>query len=277
MNHENLLFLQDNLKYLGFGELGPLNNQLEESIGSGVAEFQLYTEACFDENTKLEACLHFRRGDKNEMYFFNKYEALLRYEDRPGKDMGHTFYINKGAGITFKEAFNLLQGRAVNKDLTNQEGEKYNAWLQLQLEEKDGEKTYRLKPYGARYGYDIEKVLEKYPIRELQLEETKKTLIRSLRRGNLQMVTFIKTGKTVKMMIEANPLYKTINIHPLTARQPARSNKKANPSEVEPATVPGPDPDNEGDKEEEKEVMEETLSLPDPPPMKPSPRKRIYK
>jgi hypothetical protein len=39
-----------------------------------------------------------------------------------------TFYTEKGHGITMKEAYNLLDGRAVNKDFQKAEGQKYNAW-----------------------------------------------------------------------------------------------------------------------------------------------------
>jgi hypothetical protein len=52
------------------------------------------------------------------MYFFNKYDASLQ-----AKDMAQTFYINKGSGITAKEAYNLMEGRAVHKELENKEGE----------------------------------------------------------------------------------------------------------------------------------------------------------
>src|SRR5882757_6182131 len=138
MKQENLAFLHDNLKYLGFGEGGPHYDQVHEAIErAGPEEFQVYTEAYFDEGSKLEACLYFRRSDQHGMCFFNKYDELLRYSDNPERNKAQTFYINKGSGVTFKEAFNLLSGRAVNKNLVSLEGEKYNAWIQINFEEKD--------------------------------------------------------------------------------------------------------------------------------------------
>ncbi|HEY4063791.1 MAG TPA: hypothetical protein VGM30_17905 [Puia sp.] len=277
MNQENLAFLQDSLKYLGFGEGGVLDEQLKGEISRESKEFQLFTEAYFDENSKLEAALHFRRGDLSDMYFFNKYEALLRYSVESMPERGQTFYINKGAGITFKEAFNLLQGRSVYKNLVNLDGEKYNAWLQLNFEEKDHHGNYRTKQFGVRYGYDVDKILEKYPIRELQHEETKAMLIRSLRKGNLQLVSFIKSSKTEKMYIEVNPQYKTLNIYPEGTKDSPKNNKKPPPSSLE---EPEPDPagpDIDGCGEEEPELMEESAEGMEPEVVKTSPRKRVRK
>jgi hypothetical protein len=218
MNNENLEFLQDSLKYLGFGEKLLLNRQLEETIASEPKEFQLDTEAFFDEYNKLEVVLYFRRSDQADMYFFNKYEARLRAAEDPELDRGQVFYISKGRGMTLKEAFNLLQGRAVNKDLTDADGQRYNAWVQLNFSEKDLHGNYKVKQYRPQYGYDLEKTLEKYPIRELKNEELKAGLLRSLRKGNLHPVSFDKAAKTEKMFIEASPQYKTINIYPAVSR-----------------------------------------------------------
>src|ERR1700738_2037232 len=122
MNNENLSFLQDNLKYLGFGGKLQLNEQLELLMDQDLKEFQLDTEAFFDDDHKLEATLYFRRSNQGDMYFFNKYMARLVLADEPEMDRTQTFYISKGTGVTFKEAYNLLLGRSVNKDLINIEG-----------------------------------------------------------------------------------------------------------------------------------------------------------
>lgn len=256
MNKENLAFLQDSLKYLGFGENTLLNQQLEEQVLKDVGEFELYTEAYFDDNTKLEAKLYYRKSDSKDRYFLTKFDALLRYSDDPDRNRAQTFYIYKGTGITFKEAFNLLQGRSVNKDMINLEGEKYNAWVQLNFEEKDMQNNFKLRQYRAQYHYELEKVLEKYPIRELQSDETKAVLIRSLRRGNVQLVTFLKLNKTEKMYIEANPMYKTINIYSPATRA-ARKHGTEKPSVVENPGAPIADPVREEMPGEDGDPLEE--------------------
>jgi hypothetical protein len=247
MNIENLSYLHDKLKYLGFGENTLLNQQLEQEIAKDAREFTLYTEAFFDDFTKLEATLYFQKSDAKERYNFIKYDALLRYSEDPAMNRTQSFYIYKGKGVTFKEAFNLLEGRAVNKDLTNLEGEKYNAWLQLNFEEKDMHDNFRVRQFSSKYRYELEKVLERYPIRELQLKETKEILLKSLQRGNLQLVTFEKASKTEKMFIEANPMFKTINIYSLASRAAKTNGNKVSQASAETAgqtlfdqSLPGP-------------------------------------
>lgn len=227
MNKENLSFLQNDLKFLGFGEGKLLHEQLEQQIAGGTLTFELNTEAFYDEDYKVDAILYFKRTGPNDRYALYKYEAFLKRGDNPETERMQTFYIYKGWGITLKEAFNLLQGRAVNKDLTNMEGEKYNAWIQLNFDEVDLSSNYKVKQYRQQYGYDLGKVLEKYPLKELKTEESRALLIRALRRGNLQPVIFLKANNRMeKMFIEANPQYKTINIYSSVAKAMQRLNRR---------------------------------------------------
>jgi hypothetical protein len=152
------------------------------------------------------------------MYFINKYTVRLNSEKNPDCDRIHTFYIHKGSGVTLREAFNLLQGRSVNKDLTNMDGQKYTAWMQLNLREKDEFNNFLVNKFRERYGYNLEKALEKYPIRELRNEEQRVSLIKQLKKGNQCLATFEKRAKTEKMFIEANPRLKTINIYPIRSK-----------------------------------------------------------
>ena len=227
MNNENLEFLAESLKYLGFGENSPLSEQLAEYIALELKSFQLEAEVFLDEGNKLEATLSFRRSEQLEMYFFNKYEARLRSGTDPDLYRVQTFYIYKGAGITVKEAFNLLEGRAVNKGLKNIEGQKYNAWMQLNFGERDECNNNEVTQFRPQYGYNLERMLEKYPIREWNESKQKAGLIKSLRKGNRQLVTFDKPAKTERMLIEANPRFKTINIYPVKSKQPVRQNDPA--------------------------------------------------
>jgi hypothetical protein len=218
MNKDNLAFLQDNLKYLGFGEYSLLNHLLESEMSRGTPSFELHTDAFFDEDTRLEAKLYFRKSDQLDMYFFNKYDAMLSYPESPDRNKVQTFYIYKGSGVTLKEAYNLLQGRAVYKKLTNAVGEKYTAWIQLNFEQKDLHENYKYKYFRSENRYDLAKVLANYKLREMENEETREMLFRSLRRGNLHPVTLVKSNKTEKLLIHANPQFKTINIVPPATR-----------------------------------------------------------
>ena len=121
--------------------------------------------------------------------------------------------MRQNRNITLKEAYNLMEGRAVNKDLTNREGENYNAWVQLDFKNTDTRGNFAINHYHENYGFDIEAALAKHPIKELNTAKYKDDLISSLRKGNVQSATFVKEGKEVKQFIEANPQFKTLTVY----------------------------------------------------------------
>jgi len=209
MNIKNFEYLRDQVKYTGFGET--LEADLKKAIEQGQPEFRLKHQANYG-NDQVFAELHFSKSKQSDMYFFNSYNVALQKGNNTDA-MEHTFYINKGNNITLKEAYNLMEGRSVNKDLTNKEGQVYNAWLQMDFKETDNNGNYKLKQFHQNYGYDLEAAVSKYPIKELGHEEYKGNLLDSLKKGNLQSATFQKDGSEEKHYIEANPRFKTINVY----------------------------------------------------------------
>ena len=245
MNEQNLTYLKDNIKYLGFGE--GLNEQLENNLKQGKEEFNLNFNT--EVNKKpFGADLHFRKSDNTDMYFFNSYKASLQKTN--GENVDQTFYLNKGKGVTAKEAYNMLEGRSVYKELSNKEGVPYKAWIQLDFENKDKHNNHEVKQFHENYGYDVKAAVSKYPVAELKDPEKEKALIQSLQKGNIQSVTLEKDGQDHKMFIEANPQYKTVNLYdgqmkrmPKETLEQFRSVKQS--------------PGNEVKQEEKKEVKEE--------------------
>jgi hypothetical protein len=209
MNQKNLDYLKDGLKYLGFGE--GLNNKLTEEVGKGSPEFRLNTVNEYGKD-KVNYALDFRKSDQSDMYFFNRYTASFKAQGE-GEEKNQTFYVRKNTGVTAKEAYNLLSGRAVNKDLLNAEGNPYNAWMQLDFNMKDDHGNHKIKMVHQAYGYDLEKELTKHPIKELTDPVSKERLMQSLERGNRHQVTFVNADREDKMFIEANPQFKTLNVY----------------------------------------------------------------
>lgn len=208
MNQKNYDYLKDQVKFTGFGDV--LEGELKVRIQKGAPDFQLYYNGAFGKDIAT-ATLHFKKSEQSEMYFFNKYDLTLKPESSPDM-MKQTFYIGKANNITLKEAYNLMSGRAVNKDLTNKEGLVYNGWLQMDFKEADKHGNFPLKQFHQNYGFDLEKELAKHPIKELRSDVEKTRLIDSLEKGNRQAVTFTKEGTEQRMFIEANPRFKTINV-----------------------------------------------------------------
>ncbi|HUZ58422.1 MAG TPA: hypothetical protein VMU83_06545 [Hanamia sp.] len=116
---------------------------------------EFYSPLNSEKKQEVDFALHFSKGKESNMYFLNSYSAQLKGLPEDNNE-SQKFYINKGKGITAKEAFNLLSGRAVNKDLTNKEGVAYNAWVKLKPSESNNEKGNRdFQIFGENYGFDL--------------------------------------------------------------------------------------------------------------------------
>lgn len=208
MNEKNFEYLRDNLKYTGFGE--GLMEALKEQMKAGAPNFHLSFDTEINKKA-FSAVLSFRNSENTDMYFFNSYHATLTRSNGEMKDQA--FYMNKGKGVTAKEAYNLLEGRAVYKELENREGQKYHAWLQIDFSKRDKSNNHELNQFHEAYGYDLKEALAKFPIRDMKEPDLRDILLSSLQKGNLQAVAFEKEGGAVRMFVEANPQYKTINLY----------------------------------------------------------------
>ncbi len=210
MNEKNFEYLQKQLKLTGFGE--GHTDKLKEALQQKTPEFTLFHQQDYGKDNTV-ATLHFRKSDTTDMYFFNRFNLLLKNEQNPDP-VKQTFYINQNqSNITQKEGYNLLSGRAVEKELVTQEGNKYPAWLQLNFKEIDKHGNYMVKQFHQNYGFDLEKTVAKLPIKELGTEETKTRLLESLQRGNRQAVTLQVSGAERRAFIEAAPQFKSLNLY----------------------------------------------------------------
>ncbi len=209
MNQKNFEFLRDQVKYTGFGE--GLAAMLGEQIAKQQPAFTLTHENSFGKDAVTTA-LYFKKSAQRDLYFFNAYQMKLKKEYEP-EVLKQTFYINKDNTFTMKEAYNLMSGRAVNKDLTNKAGQQYNAWIQMDFGRRTPNGNHKFNQYHQHYGYDLEKVLSRHPIEELKEEAQKMYLLASLKKGNRQSATVLQEGNRQKCFIEANPKFKTLNIY----------------------------------------------------------------
>lgn len=210
-----MTYLKDQLKYTGFGET--FDAELRENILKGDKDFKIAHTGIMNNGVPnkdtVTVELNFKKSDQSDMYFFNSYQVnLQKEENKPGLEQ--TFYINNDStSITLKEAYNLMEGRSVNKDLKNKEGETYNCWISMNFKESDDRGNFKLQHFHQNYGYDLEAALEKHSIKELLTPQYKEDLINSLKKGNLQSVTFIVDGEERKQFVEANPQFKTVKVY----------------------------------------------------------------
>lgn len=233
MNEKNFEYLRDQVKYSGFGD--GLEAQLRENIKKQPLEFSVQHQTAFGKD-EVESTLNFKKSSVTDMYFFNNYHTSVK-PDQAAEKVNQTFYIGKDNNITLKEGYNLLSGRAVNKDLTNKEGNIYNAWLQMDFKQTDSAGNFKLKQFHQNYGFDLEKELSRLPVKELQNNQDRGRVIDSLQKGNRHAVTFLENGSEHRRYIEANPQFKTItifdaNMHRLHTKQ-FKENKQENTSRHE--------------------------------------------
>lgn len=208
MNTQNLDYLKDQLKFMGFGD--KLNAPLEKELLKGAPSFQLNLETEMG-GKAFSAVLNFKKSDSTDLYFFNSYHASLQRKD--GEVTDQAFYLNKGKGVTAKEAYNLLDGRAVYKELSNKEGESYHAWIQLDFEKRDKNNNHEVRQYHENYGYDLKEALSRFSIAELAQPDKAEALLHSLQKGNLQAVSLQGEGSVTKLFVEANPQYKSVTLY----------------------------------------------------------------
>ena len=213
----NLDYLKKTLKYLGFEDATP---HLETGIANRKENFSIihtqYLDAPGGDNhfkekpDFMEYTLNFGKEKNGDRYFFNNYEAKL---DSPatGINQSQKFFINKGKGITAKESYNLLEGRAVLKNIISQEGKEYKAFLQIDFNADQNEHgAYPTKSFHENYGFDVEKAISNYPIKELDNEPSRSYLIKSLEKGNLQKMQ-LKSGEEI--FGQTNPMYKNFDFY----------------------------------------------------------------
>lgn len=125
-----------------------------------------------------------------------------------------TFFVERGKGFTAEQAANLIQGRAVYRDdLLNLAGQEYKAWIKLDMDSpKDRYQNYQTNQYHVpTYGFELEKVLDKFQVKELDDPKKREALIQSLENGNRPLVTTVKEGQESKLFMEAVPRYSQLN------------------------------------------------------------------
>jgi hypothetical protein len=230
MNEQNLDYLNRQIKFTGFGE--GHEKDLKEKMESGITDFALIHSQEFGQDNAT-ATLHFRKSETMDFYFFNSYDLVVKGNSQtvPVKQI---FYIHpKEDHVTFKEGYNLLKGRSIQKEHIPKEGEKYKAWLQLDFKDSDTNSQYKILQFHPNYGFDLEASIRKHPIKELSTIEGTKRLLESLERGNRQLVTYGEPGNEQKVFVEASPKFKSINVYDVFLRRIPANRLQKKPEQAE--------------------------------------------
>lgn len=133
---------------------------------------------------------------------------------------GQTFYIEKGNGFTLDQGLNLLEGRSVYRgDMLDIAKKEYSAWVKLDFDgERDRGGNFRTKTFTENYGFDLSAVLDRFEFKELANPDWKAELENSLRNGDRAVVNVDLEGKAVKLLVEAVPEFKQLNLYSLDGK-----------------------------------------------------------
>ncbi|MFH6957262.1 hypothetical protein ACHRV1_07630 [Flavobacterium aquidurense] len=192
--------LHEQVQRIGFRDL---SSKIEQQIKLGHEQFTIPVSYYINEKERLDHELYFSK-DQSGKYQFGGYKTTLQNDLKPEENKSQYFKLQERNSVDTKQAYNLLAGRAVQKE---------KSWIQLDLNDKDASGNHRIKEFHSGYGYDLEKAVQKLPLKELSNKTQADKLKDDLKQGNRLPVTLIKNGNEHRFYIEANPQFKSVNIY----------------------------------------------------------------
>lgn len=146
--------------------------------------------------------LKFKKGENGNVYL-NGFTVI----DKSDSSKSQYFSLGKDSlNITSKEAYNLMEGRSVFKNLKNKDESKNPIWIKLDFSNKNENGQARYKTFNKSYGYFPERMLAKMGI-DLKY---KKDIMKSLKKGNEVKVTIGMKDEFKAGTVIADPQLKKI-------------------------------------------------------------------
>ncbi|MEN5232518.1 hypothetical protein [Sphingobacterium faecium] len=212
MNQKNFEYLIKQMFYAGLGEV-PVAD-LQKKLQEGKEDFQLIHQKKFG-NDNVTARLNFKRSEQDiNMYFFNSFDVLFKKEGER-ETMQQNFRISYGNDFRFDEAYKLMNGRSVHKTfvmtdrLDKDIRQELEAMVYMDFKNPDKYGNFEIVKV---YGYDLEKKLAEYPIKDLDNEAVKNKIVTDLKRGEVATVTVATSKGEQEMRITANAQFDKLNL-----------------------------------------------------------------
>jgi len=209
MQLENVNYLKDQLKYLGFGET--LNEKLEKGIEDGHKGFslKLETEGPTSSGRNANFELNFSKSATNDYYFFNNFKATL-IDPTNNDTLSTTFLVDKTKGITAKESINLREGRAVLANMTFKGQPEKQLFVSLNFNETKNDGSFKFSYHSNKADVDIVKIINDSNL-VLNKENDLSKLIKSLEKGNLVKSNILVNDKAVEGFVSLDPVSKSLH------------------------------------------------------------------
>lgn len=209
---DQVQYLKDQLKYLGFGEDEKLHKDFEKGMNSKKQQFEIKTTS--DKTlpgNKADFTLHYNKTEKGGV-FLNSYDANLTNEK--GNSISQNFRVSREDSFTAKEAVNLLEGRSVKIEFDNPKTkEREPAFVKLNFEEEKNQYgNYNFQTFYKNYGVDTVKIVENSNL-IFDKPEYRENTIKSLEKGNVVKVKFEQDGNVIEGKAVLNPQYKNLSLY----------------------------------------------------------------
>lgn len=202
IQEHNLNALSAAMKKAGFKS--EIEGALRKMIDHDLPQFHIrYSDVHYP---KTDFVLHFQKAPNTDLYYFDKFEAISRpsldalLNDDPSCRR-HTFSLLDKMDFTGGEAANLVNGKCVCKNINGKE-----TWLFLDATTPN--RQHAIKPIS----FNLEKTMERLPIKEKENPSQYQALLQALKAGNSKEVTFIINGSSVKYTIDVAPSRKMIDV-----------------------------------------------------------------
>ncbi|MBB6370041.1 DUF6449 domain-containing protein [Chryseobacterium shigense] len=205
-------YLKNQMKYLGFGEGEKLHKDLEKGINSKKQQFEIKTSS--DKTlpgNKADFTLNYNKTEKGGI-FLNSYDANLSNEK--GESVSQNFRVSRDNSFTAKEAVNLLEGRSVKIEFDNPKtNEREPAFVKLNLgKEKNQYGNYNFQTFYKNYGVDTAEIVEKSNL-IFDKPEYRETTIKSLEKGNVVKVKFEQDDKIIEGKAILDPQNRNLKLY----------------------------------------------------------------
>jgi len=211
MKSEDIGRMVNHLDYLGFPKTH--EQEIKDKISSDPGKFEIDGKVKFPNYAKekdMDYTIYFKKFERQDMYHPYMYRAEFEGEQR-----SQMFRIVEDAAFTTRDAFNLLNGRAVHKMVIDHSDRKMKPfWFKLDLSAKDVHGNYPVNRISVpAHELVIATQLEKQNVEEMKNPLKRVNIILSLYQGNTEAVTIPRqSGKeTVYAMVD--PLQKSVRLY----------------------------------------------------------------
>lgn len=225
MNEQNLEYLKKSLDYLGFGT--KLNEVMESAIRKEIPKFSLGISKRFSRPELKDPSgvaadhvhyqLNFNRAKENDTYYLNDYTiTMMKYGEQARRQ--HTFDLERDHRMTGQQAYRLLSGNALLKEISQKSNngdaatQKVKVWFKLDQEIQDAYGNHPLRRFYPEYNFNLSETLDKYPFQKLSAKE-KERLILQLELGSMPLLSMKVDKRIVPVFVVANPQMKALEVY----------------------------------------------------------------